>query len=351
MRWFWQRREARQSQPFTDAVVEAFLANAQGEAADAGATSALETCAALYAAAFAAAKVEGSELVKRALTPVVRAQIARNLIRQGEDVHMIEVRSGRLMLLPVGQHHVWGAGIDEDTWIYHATRYGPSQSDTRLIPSAGVTHVRYATNPARPWLGVAPLKWAASTGALAGRLEALLSGEAGAPSAQVVPVPRDGGDGSEDDPLKQLKHDLAKANGKAMLVETTAGGWDAGSPAAPRRDWQQSRIGADWPDVLRKTRQDMEQAVCLACNVPVSLVNPRSEGTAQREGLRRLAHLGFEPLARIVELELAAKLETEIRINFEPLMASDLAGKARAIKGMVDAGLTLEKALEIAGVE
>lgn len=179
----------------------------------------------------------------------------------------------------------------------------------------------------------------------------MLANEAGAPSAQILPVPQDGGGGDDDDPLKMMKSDLANAKGKLVMTETTSGGWSQGTPNAPKGDWEQRRIGPDWPEVLRKTRLDIEQSVYAACSVPAVLMDKRAEGTSQREGLRRFAHLGLEPLARIVEAELADKLETAVHLDFAPLMASDLAGKARAIKGMVEAGLALDKALEIAGVE
>ena len=160
-----------------------------------------------------------------------------------------------------------------------------------------------------PWLGVGPLQWANATASLAGRLEAGLASEASAPPAQLLPVPSDGqggADGDEDaDPLAGLRADLAKAKGRAVLVETTAGGWAKGPGDAPRRDWEQKRIGADdWPDVLRESRADVAANVAQACNVPVALLDGRAEGTSQREALRRFAHLSLEPLGELVAYEL-----------------------------------------------
>ena len=52
----------------------------------------------------------------------------------------------------------------------------------------------------------------------------------------------------------------------------------------------------------------------------------------------------------LVAAELAAKLDRPgLRLDFGALMASDLAGKARAIKGLVEAGVDLTQAMMIAG--
>ena len=77
MRWPWQeKKEKRESQPFTDAIVAAIAAQAGGtEAGDVSGHWALETCRQrlIFARAFAGATVEGSDMVKAAVGPRVRA--------------------------------------------------------------------------------------------------------------------------------------------------------------------------------------------------------------------------------------------------------------------------------------
>ena len=41
-------------------------------------------------------------------------------------------------------------------------------------------------------------------------------------------------------------------------------------------------------------------------------------------------HSSLQPVSRIIESELSAKLESPISLSFRSLMASDLAGRARA---------------------
>ena len=348
MRWPWSRHTERRAS-FSEAVVAALYAGAAGTGTrDALATAALEAVATLYAGAFARAQLEPAV---PAVTPATLALIARDLIRRGESLHLVDVAGDALMLRPVGSWDIRG-GWDPATWWARCDLFGPSGNVTRFVPHSAVVHCRYAVDPSRPWAGVPPLGWAESTAALAGRLESSLANEAGAPSAQLVPVPADGGDGTDDDPHKQLKADIAAARGRPVLVESTGAGWGQGPAGAPRGDWQQSRLGAEWPDVLRTTREDVFSHVLAACNVPPALVHERAEGTSQREALRRWLHLGVEPLGSIVAAELAAKLDRPgLRLDFSPLMASDLAGKARAIKGLVEAGLDLPAATAIAGLD
>lgn len=354
MRWPWTRKTEKRAS-YGDSVVSALVAAAQGESVkDAHTTAALEACAALYAAAFAVATVDGAPgMVSAALTPPVRALIARNVIRRGEDLHLLEIQGGDLALLPVGAHDVRG-GPDQASWWVRADLFGPSGNITRLVPWEGVLHCRYSVDPSRPWVGVSPLGWASQTGKLAGGLESTLANESAAPSAQVLPVPQDGGDdeGDEDeDPLHHMKGDLANAKGGVMLVETTAAGWGEGDAAAPRQDWQQHRLGADFPDVLRSTRADVFDAVAAACNVPAALLDKRAEGTSQREALRRFQHVGLAPLGEIIAAELRQKLEAPgLRFDFTPLMASDLAGRARAVGIFVKAGVGKDEALRLAGL-
>ena len=354
MRWPWQwgRAEQRQSQSYTDALTAALFAGAEGTNGTAATTAALEACSQIYGMCFAAARIEGaSPMIADAITPACRELIARNLIRRGEDVHLIATGAEGLRLLPAGGWDIRG-GADPADWYVRVDIAAPSGTYTTTVPHAAILHSRYAIDSQLPWRGVPPLGWARSTGALAGRLEAGLADEAGAPAAQLVPVPQDGGDGGDDDPLAELKADIGKARGRALLIETTAAGYGQGPAGAPRRDWEQRRIGADWPDVLRATRKDVFENVAAACGVPGVLLDPRAEGTSQREGLRRFAHLALEPLGEIVGAELRMKLDAPgLRLNFEAIRAGDLAGRARAVGILRKAGWSKKRAAMIAGLE
>ena len=355
MRLPWKRSEPepeperRAALPFTDSVVAALAAQAAGTAAgDPSAIAALEAAAGLYAMAFAGARVTPDNAMTVGLTPGCRALIARDLIRRGESLHAIELRGGGLMLRPVGSWDVRGPA-DESAWWYRCDVFGPSGNETRFVPSGAVVHARYAIDPSRSWHGIGPLGWARATGTLAANLETRLGEEAGGPVGHLLPVPQDGGDGSDDDPLKLLKSDLAAGKGRTLITETTSAGWGEGKGAAPMSDWKPHRFGASPPDVLPTLRTDAALAVLAACQVPAGLFTD-ADGTSQREAWRRWAMGPLAGLAAVVEAELAAKLDQPVRLDFSHLWAADMAGRAQAFKAMVTAGKPVPEAAALAGL-
>ena len=102
------------------------------------------------------------------------------------------------------------------------------------------------------------------------------------------------------------------------------------------------------PDGLVNVSQHAFERVLAATGTPPSLFLD-ADGTAQREAVRRW-HLGTVlPLARLVEHELSAKLETDVRLRFDnyPL---DLAGRAAAFQKLVAGGVAVTDALITAGL-
>ena len=354
MRWPWQPPvEVRESQPFTDAVVAALTtAAAGGVVGDPSGLAALEAAAGLYARAFAGASVSPTGVASAAVGPRVRALIARDLIRRGESVHLIDVRGGMVELLPCGSWDVRG-GWRESEWFYRVDTFGPSGNATHFVPASQVVHVRYAVDPSRPWLGISPLGWARATGTLAANLERRLGQEAGSPVGSILPIPQDGGgddtEEADDDPLAQLKLDLAAASGRPILTETTAAGWGEGKASAPQADWQPRRFGANPPAALGTLRDAASLAVLDACGVPRALAES-ADGTAAREGWRRFVMGACEPVGNLISEELALKLETPVTFDFRSLWAHDLAGRASSFKSLVDGGVSVNEALVTAGL-
>jgi len=351
MKWPWSRKtETRDSGgDFSDAVVRLIEAQAAGKAADASSTAAVEAASGALSRAFASARVEGPSHVQEAVTPAVLAQVGRDLIRSGRSMHVIDVDGmGRVSLLPCSSWHFEG-GAHPRTWTVRATWYGPSTSTTKHLPYSGVVFVRWGSTPGQPYTGTGPLSWAHTTARLQSETERSLADEAGGPVAQLLAVPQDGGDDGEDDPLKVLKADLRTARGKALLVETVAAAWGEGRGAAPHRDWVSSRLGPVPPESMATIRKDAFEAVLAATGTPPSLFLD-SDGTAQREAVRRW-HLGTVlPLARILEAELSAKLEGECRLVFDSY-ALDMVSRASVVDKLVRAGVPTATAMMAVGLD
>ena len=254
---------------------------------------------------------------------------------------------GAVQLIPASSWH-WEGTHDPSTWTTRVTCYGPSTSTTWNLPAAGVIFCRWGSSAGQPYVGTGPLSWAHTTARLQSEAERSLADEAQGPLAQLLAIPQDGGDNSDSDPLKMLKTDIAGARGKAILVETSAAGWGEGRTAAPQRDWQASRLGPMPPESLATIRRDAFEAVLAACGTPPSLFVD-SDGTSQREALRRW-HLGTVlPLARLVEHELTAKLETPVTLKFDSY-ALDMVSRATVVAKLAQAGVPMATALEAVGL-
>ena len=344
----WENGSLVEERSYTSRVIAESTATAEGLSAAAPTeTAALEAAASLYAACFAAAKLEPDI---PSLNPEVRALIARNLIRLGQDFHQIELRDGRPVLVPVGYAYPYSQSPDPMAWLYQSSVYTPSGSRHEWILGGAMLHCRYAVDPERPWIGLPPWRWAASAGSLAAYTEKRLSEEAAGAVGRVIPLPAAMTGPGSADKLEAFKADFSALKGRATFVPTTADGGGEGRVAAPPRDWKQERIGP-MPDAqMVSLRSDAAEAVLSACGVPIALVTAGGDGTGQRESWRRFAMGPLAGLARVVEVELERKFDVPAKIDFSCLWAHDAAGRAQSFKAMVAGGMDVAKAAAAAGL-
>ena len=349
-----RRRERRSAGGgYSDAVVAAIEAQAAATVADASSTAAIEAVAGLLSRALADADVIGPDWVQAAVSPFWLMQVGRSLIRPGESLSVIDMAGdGRLELVPAAFWNFEALSTPgaerEHTWTARVTTYGPSSSHTRLLGRDRLVFVRWGTSPGTRYRGQGPTTWAHLTARLQGEVERSLADEAAGPLAQILPVPQDGGDDSDDDPLKSLKADIKAARGKAVLTETTAAGWGDGRQAAPMSDWKPNRLGPAPPEALVKVAEDAFSRMVAACGANVSLFTD-ADGTAQREAWRRW-HLGtVQPLAKLLAHELTVRLETDVKLRLDKY-PTDLAGRAGAFKALVTGGMEVAQAVATSGL-
>ena len=195
----------------TDAVVSALIAQAGGSSVP----PAVEAAAGLWSRAFASATVEPSTTATRALTPSVLAAIGRDLAVRGEVVFQLDV-NGTVELTQASSWKVSG-GLRPDSWRYVLELPLPAGGAIKsTLPAESVLHLRYATRPRAPWVGVSPLGMASETQALAGWIERRLAEETSTATSYVLPLPESRG-GSE-----ALIADIKKGAGRLHIVDTTA---------------------------------------------------------------------------------------------------------------------------------
>ena len=346
MHWPWTQKpmEIRQDSSYTDALVAAITANSRGQTtAFPNAVGALEACAGLTGRAFASAEVQtDSRAVAMALTPECLAMAGRALWRRGEIVFYIDVTGGVITLLPCQSHDVDGYP-NPATWTYRCTVSGPERTYTYdHVPASGVVHLTYAKEPENPWRGVGPLQAARLTGRLAAETLAVLADEAAGPMTHLIGYPK----GGEDDTIDGLKEDLAKARGKASIVEN---GDLGGAPGGGMAEWKVNRLGANPPMALVELFKLSREDVLAACGVNPSLITD-AQGTAQRESYRQFLFGTVAPVGRMVADELTRKLDTDVTLDWAELRASDIQGRARAFQSMVGGGKDVGEAAALAGL-
>ena len=325
------------------------MAQASGNSVgEPGSLAALEIASGLWSRGFAAAEVSPAI---PAVTPSLLASVGRELVRRGESLWAIDVRRGEIVLTAAASWDVSG-GADPESWFYRLDTFGPSGNETRIYPASSVLHLKYASDPERPWAGVSPWSYSRQTARLAANLELRLAEEAGSKVGYLLPVPADGGDGGTDDPLASLKNDLAALRGNTALVETVSAGYGEGRAAAPQSDWTAKRMGANPPATLAELRGAAGADILSACGIPPALASDKAEGGGQREAWRRFSVGTLQPVARCVAEELSDKLAVPgLELRFERLAAADLAGRARAVGIFTKAGVPLARALELAGLK
>ena len=173
MRLPW-RREVRESS-YTDALVAALV---RGQGGGGGvavptATGALEACVGIVSRAFMSAEADGPT----AITPAFLGMVARDLLRKGESVYLIDVSAGAVQLLPASAFDVSGRSPDPASWRYRLDLSAPSGNSTVDVGAESVVHVRYAVEASRPWRGLSALMVASLAGRLSSETAQALADE------------------------------------------------------------------------------------------------------------------------------------------------------------------------------
>ena len=356
MRWPWTRKsEKRQSGGgYSDAIVSAIEARASATVADVSSTAAIEAACGALSRALMSCEVVGPGWVKDAVSPPWLAQVGRSVVREGSSLSVVGMRGDRLTLTPAA---FWNFEAltrpddsDEEDWLCRATTYGPSSSTTRLLPRSQLIFLRWGTSPGTRYRGQSPASWAHLTARLQGEVERSLADEAGGPLAQLLTTPEGTDTDSDDDsdPWADVRASLKGARGGLALLETVATGGGDGPSARPARDWDPRRLGPAPTEAMVQLANQSFMRMLSACGCPPSLFVD-SDGTSQREGLRRW-HMGtVVPIGRLLEHELTMRLETTVKLRFDayPL---DMVSRSQVVSKLAQAGVALPTALAAVGL-
>ena len=340
MRWPWKRAELRR-QDFSDQVVSALLAAAQGSPGSVGGLASLETAAGLYSRCLAMAEVQGADI-----GPDMLACIGREIVTGGEALYALRVDQGGIRFLPAASWDVAG-GPDPLTWRYSVQLSGPDGQTQERQHGAGVLHFAWARPAARPWRGLGPLDIAAETARLAYGSTRHLADEANTTRGYLVQHPRPNPSNEEvaiDTDRLQLRF-----QGGHYLVPSARSQWQGEARGNFPDIYRPIRLGATPDPNLVAVQAAADQWVLNAAGVPPSLF--AAAGADTREAFRRFLHSSLAPVGKLVEAELTAKLERPVTLGFEGLFAADLQGRARAYASLVQAEFDRGSAAHLAGLD
>ena len=349
--WPFRRREASSDSDAVDGYTEKILdqmeTSAAGESETRDAVAAVEIAASMIGRAFASAEPQPAHPL---LTPGYLELLGRSLVTRGELVSVLEVMDGELRLFPACSWDLTG-GQDPMTWKYRVDLPGPSRTrTTRRLPAEQVVHCRVNVLPTEPWRGRSPLEHAKLSAELLRRIEQNLTAEHKVQPSRIAPTIH-----SDAADMKTYARRLKKGGIHVLGGRSTWNlerrssvrppGYRNGSVRCPTRARSDARPGLGQFAGRRPHGR------------PHGLRHPRRARLRwRRHGReRRLQTLsGGAPsrrLGRICAAEFAAKLEvSDLKLDFSELMASDIAGRARAFQALVGAGMDLAKAAGLAGL-
>ena len=343
--WPFRKTEARADA--TVEIVNRIEAEAGGTVADPGALAIAESCIGLWERAIQAATVTPASMALLPVNPVVLALAGRSLAARGEFVAIIDTSGDGLKLIPASGWDVRGFA-DPETWFYRVDQIGPSGSVTDTHSGAAVLHFRIGADSRTPWRGQSPLRRASASGELAARVEASLSKEMKMPVTALVTLV-----GTPD----QTGTRAANIR-KGGVVVADVGLASGGLQPTPGRHFTPARLQPSPDTVTEALRTQTGRDIANAFGISPTLFNASGDGAGQREAWRRFWTGTIEPVGRMIQTELRAKLDPAAMVGFEALRASDEDGRSRAVsrraaayKTFRDAGKDDAEAMRLAGLE
>ena len=322
--------------------------------ADAQALGAVEVAAGIYGRAFALARLPTlGDAVAGALPPAVLELIGRELIRAGEVLFRIDVRGGRLRLLPASSWNLHGDTPDPMDWRYQLTTSGPSSTRTQFLGAESVVHIRIGASSRSPWRGRSPIEIGGLTAALAATLETRAAEELSGPVGQIVVTNSEtGAPGLEtSERITAASRFNLMRGGVAARSAQRDGLSDVGGKAASSAWGSTHRLGPNPPASIAQLREQNFRHVLALAGIPPEMATGEGAGGAAREAQRRWIAGGLAALGRIAAAELSAKLEVDIALNFDALAQTDIQQRSRALSLMVQAGIEVAEARRLAGLD
>lgn len=354
-RWpFWRYGSAPRD--YSDGIAQTTWWTLQGAKRDAdpAIASGIAAAAALYADAFAGARVDaGSPVVADALDAATLASAGRAVATAGEWTALVDTRDPlRLQLTPVRIVDTRG---DARSPSYRVCIPGGAQ-DVELGPIArdALVHVVFRPSEGGGDRGVPG--WAVAAAQAGANLERSVAREAGGGVGWTYPTMRESprqSDGQRDE-RDQLADELTNSDGATHALPTQSDSWGrsgAEAGVSQGRDVRLERFGPEFATAYPELVKQLRIAAALAVGVPPPLLSGDSTSNAYREAHRAFLQTSVAGAARILEAELARATGAAVSLAFGAPIPADLASRGRTVKSLTESGVDLERAIVMAGLE
>ena len=160
-----------------------------------------------------------------------------------------------------------------------------------------------------------------------------------------MPVP----DGLSPAQAQGVRNALVNGKGAITPVETTSGGFGQGREAAPRRDYEARRFGAQVPEPSIALRARTVELVRESYALHTAVFD--GDGTSHQLAVRSMFFGTILPLSSVIAYELSQKLGGAIALDFSRSHFRDIQRISRAFKSFLEAGVSFASAAAFLGID
>ena len=325
-------------------ISRAFDRRSTNAAPESLATATVQAAITVICRAFEGATVTGDGGIVK---PWWIGQTIRRCLEYGESCSLIDVKDGMPRLSPVSTVvYVYGDDPDPSGWQYRLGIQAPSDHETMYVDAGQVVHLRFAERPQQPWRGLSPASLAFRSFSGFSSLESSIAEESDSSTGSVLSLTGETGEHINAENFQDRYHRLGDLRGSVFL-EFQGRERGTGTSGFAKSE----RIGPSFGQWQTVMRTQLVAEIAAVFGVPPGLIGAApGDGAARREDFRRFVALSVQPLAKRFADELSMKLERDISFDFNALRGSDSQGLGRAVKSMVDAGMSLDAALAAVGL-
>ena len=266
--------------------------------------------------------------------------IGRSLTDEGESSFVISTRGGSLSLIPASIADV--SGPADGPWLYTLNLRGPSGDTRGVFPAASVLSFRSNSDHRTPWRGRAALS--ENSGALLAQLHQQLSAEVAFRPARLVSA------GSATAEQRLAITDQIAQGGIVTVSGSAAGSRDKAAALGT------GVLGPKIEEATNGLNDALSRVICSSLGVPSDLIVGGGE-SGGKDSWRRFCIATCAPILQIIVTEWTEKIGPleysieNLRVADSTAIARAIGSRATAVQKLVLAGVPVDRALQLAGLE